>query len=120
MNRSGEAVGALVSYYHVALDRLLVVVDDADLPLGELRLRPQGSSAGHHGLESIEQQLGSRRYARLRIGIGRSPEAQRAIADYVLRRFADTRLSGWIGSWTGCRPGDVLVDGRHRPGDEPV
>src|SRR5207302_6826641 len=60
MNSSGEAVAAVVDFYRVPLARLLVVVDDADLPLGELRLRPGGSSGGHHGLESIEQLLGSR------------------------------------------------------------
>ena len=51
MNSSGEAVSGVVSFYRVALNRLLVVVDDADLPLGEIRLRPSGGSGGHHGLE---------------------------------------------------------------------
>ena len=71
-----------------------MVVDDADLPLGEIRLRPQGSGGGHHGLESIEQHLGTRRYARLRVGIGRSQIAVREITDHVLGRFsaADARL----------------------------
>lgn len=87
MNLSGEAVGALVDYYRVAVARLLVVVDDADLPLGELRLRPQGSSGGHHGLESIEQHLASREYARLRIGIGRRDVA-RQISGHVLGAFS--------------------------------
>jgi PTH1 family peptidyl-tRNA hydrolase len=89
MNSSGDAVGAVVGFYRVPLARLLVVVDDADLPLGELRLRPAGSSGGHHGLESIEQRLGSRDYARLRIGIGRQAGA-RQIAGYVLGRFDST------------------------------
>src|SRR2546428_287690 len=92
MNSSGEAVGAVVSYFRVALSRLLVVVDDADLPLGELRLRPGGSSGGHHGLESIEQHLVSRNYARLRIGIGRQRGA-REITDYVLGRFDSTEAA---------------------------
>src|SRR5262245_11453210 len=70
MNSSGEAVAAVVSFYRAAKERLLVVVDDADLPLGEIRLRPGGSSGGHHGLESIEQHLGTREFARLRVGIG--------------------------------------------------
>ena len=87
MNLSGEAVGALVDYYRVAVARLLVVVDDADLPLGELRLRPQGSSGGHHGLESIEQHLAHREYARLRIGIGRRDGA-RQISGHVLGAFS--------------------------------
>jgi PTH1 family peptidyl-tRNA hydrolase len=87
MNRSGEAVVRYVKYYRVALERLLVVVDDADLALGALRLKPRGSSGGHHGLESIEAQLGSREYARLRIGIGRRAEGGREITDHVLGRF---------------------------------
>src|SRR6478609_8023496 len=87
MNLSGEAVGALVNFYQLPLPRLVVVVDDADLPLGEIRLRPSGSSGGHHGLESIEQHLSSRDYARLRLGIGRHAGA-REITDYVLGRFS--------------------------------
>jgi peptidyl-tRNA hydrolase, PTH1 family len=86
MNSSGEAVGPLMAFYRLSHGRLLVVVDDADLPLGELRLRPRGSSGGHHGLESIEQHLGTRDFARLRIGIGRAAGA-REITGYVLGRF---------------------------------
>ena len=71
---------------------LLVVVDDADLPLGELRLRPGGSSGGHHGLESIEQHVGTREYARLRVGIGRQGGA-REITGYVLGRFSSTEVA---------------------------
>ena len=92
MNASGEAVGAVVDFYQVPLRHLLVAVDDADLPLGEIRLRSRGSSAGHHGLESIEQRLGSRDFARLRIGIGRQSGA-REITDYVLGRFGSTEAA---------------------------
>src|SRR5262249_12989992 len=87
MNASGEAVSALMSFYKVPLPRLLVVVDDADLPLGTLRLRPDGSSGGHHGLESVERHLGTRAYARLRIGIGRQAADQREITNWVLAPF---------------------------------
>jgi len=86
MNLSGESVGALRNFYQLPLDRLLVAVDDADLPLGEIRLRARGSSGGHRGLESIEQHLATRGFARLRIGIGRAGGA-REITDYVLARF---------------------------------
>ena len=86
-NLSGEAVGALVSFYRVPLTKLLVAMDDADLPLGEIRLRPGGSSGGHHGLESIEQHLGSREFARLRIGIGRK-DGVREITGHVLGRLS--------------------------------
>ncbi len=89
MNSSGEAVAAVVLFYRVPLEQVLVVVDDADLPLGELRLRPGGGSGGHHGLESIEQHLGTAGYPRLRMGIGRR-EGERQIANYVLGRFGST------------------------------
>ncbi len=86
MNLSGESVGALVNYYQLPLGKILVAVDDANLPFGEIRLRKSGSSGGHHGLESIEQHLASREFARLRIGIGRK-DSSRQIADYVLGKF---------------------------------
>jgi PTH1 family peptidyl-tRNA hydrolase len=92
MNLSGEAVGALVKYYQLPQARLMVAVDDADLPLGEIRLRPGGSSGGHHGLESIEQHLGSRAYARLRIGIGRK-DSTREIAGHVLGKLSAAEMA---------------------------
>jgi PTH1 family peptidyl-tRNA hydrolase len=97
MNLSGEAVGALLSFYRLPQTRLLVAVDDADLPLGEIRLRPGGSSGGHHGLESIEQHLSSREFARLRIGIGRK-DGQREITGHVLGRMesGETTVMGKV------------------------
>ena len=92
MNLSGEAVGALVDFHRMPLRNLLVAVDDADLPLGELRLRMRGSSGGHHGLESIEQRLGTREFARLRIGIGRR-SGEREITGHVLGRFDSTEAA---------------------------
>ena len=89
MNSSGEAVRAVAGFYDVTPERVLVVVDDADLALGQLRLRPSGSSGGHHGLESIEAQLGTRAYPRLRVGIGRRDRA-REITGHVLGRFDST------------------------------
>jgi PTH1 family peptidyl-tRNA hydrolase len=87
MNVSGEAVAAVVNYYRLQLERLLVVVDDSDLPLGAVRMRPGGSSGGHHGLDSIERQLSTRGYARLRLGIGRRAEDPRQLTGYVLAKF---------------------------------
>jgi len=86
MNASGEAVGPIAAYYQVPPEQMLVVLDDADLALGEIRLRARGSSGGHHGLESIEQHLATQEYPRLRIGIGREDGA-REITDYVLAQF---------------------------------
>lgn len=88
MNASGAVAGAVARYYRVPLDRVLVLVDDADLEVGHLRLRPSGSAGGHHGLESVEQHLGSRDYARLRLGIGRQPGTRREITGHVLGAFS--------------------------------
>ena len=88
MNASGEVVRSVVDYFQAPPARVLVAVDDADLPLGEIRLRGQGGSGGHHGLESILQHLGSREFARLRMGIGRASDGRREIAGYVLGRFS--------------------------------
>ena len=87
MNASGEAVSAVMGFQKIPAGQLLVAVDDADLSFGDIRLRPDGSSGGHHGLESVEQHLGTRDYARQRIGIGRDDPAARRISGYVLAPF---------------------------------
>jgi PTH1 family peptidyl-tRNA hydrolase len=86
MNLSGEAVSALVHFYDLPLDQLLVCVDEIDLPLGTLRLRPDGGSAGHNGMTSIIEQLGTDVFPRLRLGVGRPP-GSKAAAGYVLKDF---------------------------------
>jgi PTH1 family peptidyl-tRNA hydrolase len=87
MNRSGHVVAALVRFYRVALDRVLVVYDDLDLPQGTTRMKPAGGSGGHRGMQSVINQLGSRDFPRLRIGIGRPP-GRMDPADYVLQDFS--------------------------------
>lgn len=86
MNSSGEAVAPIVHYYKVPLERLLVIHDDIDLPLGMLRIRPGGGSAGHNGMLSIFDKLGTNAIPRLRIGIGRPP-GNMDPAVYVLQDF---------------------------------
>lgn len=86
MNRSGEAVGQLLRWYGLTPQDLLVISDDLDLPIGQLRLRRSGSSGGHRGLQSIIEQLGSRDFARLRIGIGRPPQGVEVV-NWVLSEF---------------------------------
>ena len=87
VNRSGTVVAPLARWADVGVERLMVVVDDMDLPLAHLRIRPHGSSGGHNGLKSIIESLGTDRFPRLRVGIGRSPtEAAR----HVLSRFSES------------------------------
>lgn len=85
MNESGQAVGPLSRWYKIAPPQILVIYDDLDLPLGKVRVRPGGSSGGHHGIESVIEGLGSRDFGRIRVGIGR-PEQGDPI-DYVLNDF---------------------------------
>jgi PTH1 family peptidyl-tRNA hydrolase len=87
MNKSGQAVAPLVRFYKIPLERVLLIYDDLDLPLGTTRLRPSGGSGGHRGVRSVIQQLGSQAFARLRIGIGRPP-GRMDPADYVLQDFS--------------------------------
>jgi len=85
MNLSGIAVRKVLARQRVPLAEMLVVVDDFDLPLGRIRLRAEGSAGTHNGLRSIIGELGSQKFARLRVGIG---EPTRAAKDHVLSRFA--------------------------------
>ena len=87
MNLSGQAIGALVRFYKVPLEQILVAHDDLDLPIGTLRLRPSGGSAGQKGIASTIQHLGTQDFGRLRIGIGRPP-GQMDPAAYVLQSFS--------------------------------
>lgn len=87
MNRSGRAVNALVQRFDISLDNLLIVHDDMDLPLGRIRLRTQGSAAGHKGMESIITSLGSEEFPRLRVGIGHPFEDVPDTISYVLGDF---------------------------------
>jgi len=84
MNESGGPVSGLVRFFHVPLDRLLVVHDELDLPFGAVRLKRSGGEGGHNGLKSVSRSLGSRDYCRLRLGIGRPP-GRMDPADFVLR-----------------------------------
>ncbi len=86
MNRSGEAVEAVLSFYKIDLVDVLVVHDEMDYGLGRLAFCAQAGPAGHNGIRSIQERLGTETVARLRLGIGR-PVGQLAKEDYVLQRF---------------------------------
>ncbi|NLP23048.1 MAG: aminoacyl-tRNA hydrolase [Syntrophomonadaceae bacterium] len=85
MNLSGKAVRALIAYYKIDLKDIIVIYDDMDLPVGNLRIRSAGGTGGHRGMTSLVENLGTREFARIRIGIGRPPHEA---IDWVLGRFS--------------------------------
>ena len=87
MNASGEAVGNWLRYYKQDVQQLVVVVDDADLPIGRIRIRMRGGSGGHNGLRSIIQHVGGEDFVRVRMGIGRD-ERRGDMISHVLRPFS--------------------------------
>ena len=89
MNDSGRSVGAAVRFFKVEPEQVLVVHDDVDLEAGRLQARAGGGLAGHNGLRSLAQHLGSQEFLRLRIGVGRPGRGDpRPVADWVLSPFA--------------------------------
>ena len=91
MNLSGQAVAALVKFYQIPLEHLLIAYDDVDLPLGTIRLRPMGGSAGQKGMRSAIERLGTDEFPRIRLGIDRPPGGMQAAA-YVLRDFSKDEI----------------------------
>ena len=90
MNNSGNSVSKLLSYYKIAKDDLLVISDDIDLPTGNFRIRTEGSSGGHKGVESIINQIGDNRFLRIKIGIGSNRNQNIPSEKYVLEKFPDS------------------------------
>jgi PTH1 family peptidyl-tRNA hydrolase len=90
MNHSGFPVLAVAQFYKVQPQEMLVVFDDFALPLGRLRIRPNGGTGGHNGLESIIVQFGTDEIPRLRVGIGGAPE--QGAVDHVLGRFFEEEI----------------------------
>jgi len=88
MNLSGECVRELVDYYKISLHELIVIYDDINLEVGQLRIRKKGSAGGQNGMKNIIQHLGSDDFPRIRIGVGDKPEGW-DLADYVLSKFKE-------------------------------
>ncbi len=92
MNLSGQSVQGLMHFYKLPLENMLIAHDDLDLPVGTIRLRPDGRSAGQRGMKSAIERLGTDEFPRLRLGIGRPPGQMNA-PDYVLQNFSISDLT---------------------------
>lgn len=88
MNLSGDSVREIVNYYKVDIEKeLIIIYDDVDLDVGQLRIRKKGSAGGHNGMKSIIGQLGTENFTRIRMGVGAKPKGY-DLADYVLGHFS--------------------------------
>lgn len=95
MNASGFAVAKLASFYKVKAEDIWVVHDDVDLPLGKIKIRLSGAAGGHHGVESIIQQLGTDKFVRFRLGIGHPGRGNDKLVErYVLQGFTFHEVNG--------------------------
>ena len=106
MNASGKSVRKAMTFFEIPAQRTLVVHDELDLPLGVVKLKRGGGEAGHHGLESVSAELGSRDYLRLRVGVGK-PDA--GVADFLLAPFAEAAEQQLAGALTLASDAVALV-----------
>ena len=88
MNASGLSVEPAASFYKVPTERIIVVFDDISLPVGKIRIRPDGSAGGHNGLKSLNTALGKQNYPRVKVGVGAKPHPDYDLADWVLSKFS--------------------------------
>ncbi len=92
MNLSGESVRELLDWYKIDISELLIIYDDLDLPVGQLRLRQKGSAGGHNGVKSIILHTNTDEFKRIKIGINRPPVGW-SVADYVLSKFTTSEVA---------------------------
>jgi PTH1 family peptidyl-tRNA hydrolase len=113
MNRSGESVQALMSYYKIDQEHLLVIQDDIDKAFGSLRFHKNRGHGGHNGIRDISEKLGSQDYTRLKLGVGRPTHPEMEVADYVLGKFSSEeqpQLSDFLNK-AGDAIESILFDG---------
>lgn len=91
MNLSGESMRAVLDFYKIKLEDVVIIYDDMDTPFGQIRLRYQGSAGGHNGIKSIIQHAGTQSFNRIRVGVNR-PAPGYNIADYVLSNFTKEEM----------------------------
>jgi len=107
MNRSGESVREAMTFFEIPVQSTLVVHDEIDLPFGSVKLKRGGGEAGHRGLESVSEELGSRDYLRVRVGVGKP--ASGAVADFLLEPMTAAQQAELSGALDAARDAAVAV-----------
>ena len=103
MNLSGECVRAVLDFYKISPDNLIIIYDDISLPVGRLRVRRDGSAGGHNGIKSILEHLGTKTFPRIKVGVGEKPHPDYDLASWVLSEFSAEDLKNLEGTFpTAC------------------
>lgn len=113
MNKSGESVQALMDYYKIPLEKLIVLHDDIDQGFGAIKIHKNRGAGGHNGLKSINELMGTQDYIRLKLGVGRPPNPKMDVAAYVLQAFSQdeqTQLHDYL-SVAGDAFESIIFDG---------
>ena len=105
MNASGKAIKKLIDLYKIPITQLWVIYDDIDLPLGKIRIRSGGGSAGHHGIESIIKEIGADNFIRFRLGVGKGKLEEKGGSNHNLHRHAVEKYV--VSPFTTHEEGDV-------------
>jgi PTH1 family peptidyl-tRNA hydrolase len=92
MNKSGDSVAALLHFYKIPIENLIVIQDDIDQPFGKMRFHKNRGHGGHNGIRDISEKLGSPDYIRLKLGVGRPAIPQMNVADWVLQNFSNDEM----------------------------
>jgi PTH1 family peptidyl-tRNA hydrolase len=92
MNLSGEPTRALLDYYKIPIAQMIIIHDDIDQGFGAVRIHKNRGAGGHNGLKSLNEQLGTQDYVRIKMGVGRPAHPQMQVADYVLQDFSKAEL----------------------------
>ena len=99
MNLSGECVRAVLDFYKISPDNLIIIYDDISLDVGRLRVRRDGSAGGHNGIKSILEHLGTKTFPRIKVGVGQKPHPDYDLASWVLSEFKSDELKALEGTF---------------------
>lgn len=112
MNLSGTAVSEIMRFYKIPLDNIIIIYDDVSLDSGKIRIRPKGSDGGHNGIWDIIKNLNSEQFLRIKIGVGKKPNPEYDLKDWVLGKFPEEDYKSVLAASKKCGAiCDLLISG---------